>query len=140
MIKTDYDMENKDRLGGYLKGLPIEKPSVDFTLQVMNRVRMEPVRAKLVYEPLISRKVWWWLFIGIALVLFSLMISFSYSPVDTSMNGLLYFEKIDLSLIISPFVLLAQALNMLPFTYIIIIAAISALLFIDQLYTRYSYR
>jgi len=140
MIKTDYDMENKDRLGGYLKGLPIEKPSVDFTLQVMNRVRMEPVRAKLVYEPLISRKVWWWLFIGIALVLFSLMISFSYSPVDTSMNGLLYFEKIDLSLIISPFVLLAQALNKLPFTYIIIIAAISALLFIDQLYTRYAYR
>jgi hypothetical protein len=139
-MQTDREMENKERLIGYLKELPMEKPSDDFKLQVMNRVRLEPVYTKMVYLPLISRQVWWSVFVGFVLLFFSVLFYFSFLPADSTMNGLIIFEKLDLAWITRPFELFSQALGKMSFTYIIIVAAISVLLLMDQLYTRYTDR
>jgi hypothetical protein len=139
-IQTDREMENKERLIGYLKELPMEKPSDDFTLQLMNRVRLEPVYTKMVYVPLIGRQVWWSIFIGFALVFLSTLFYFSFLPADSAMNGWIIFEKFDFTLITRPFELFSQALSKMSFTYIIIVAAIAVLLLMDQLYTLYTDR
>jgi len=133
-------MESNEKLGGYLKEIPIERPSVDFTQQVMNRVRLEPVKVNTVYQPLISWQVWLRVIVGLLMAFLGALLFYSYMPADPGLNGLISFDKIDFSMIIKPFELLTQTLNKLSFTYIVIFAAISVLLLIDQLYTRYTDR
>lgn len=133
-------MENKEKLSQYLKELPVEKPSANFTELVMNRVRLEPVKENAVYQPLISWQVWWRIFIGFTLLILGTALFYAYFPAGQGTSGLFFLDKIDLSLIIKPFSLLTMALSKLSFTYIVILAAITVLLFFDRFYSLYSAR
>ena len=74
-----------------VKETPIEKPSIDFSRNVMNAINiLEVKKAKRVFEPLISKKVWLLISVGIiALAVFIL-------KTGVNMNEG-YLSKIDLS-------------------------------------------
>ena len=51
-------MKKQDLLIAYLKELPREEPSGNFTQMVMSRVQLETIKSPVVYQPLISKEVW----------------------------------------------------------------------------------
>jgi hypothetical protein len=133
-------MKNTDHLSTYLKELPVEEPSVNFTLIVMDRVRLETVKSNVVYQPLISWQVWRRILTGFALLLLGSVLLYSYFPDSSGTSGILSTYKIDSTLILKPLFVLTQALSKLSFTYVAILMAISVLLFFDQIYSRFTDR
>ncbi len=55
----------------YVKEIPIETPSLDFTSNLMQKIgELQPFKSAITYKPLISKKVWFIVFAAIiALVL-----------------------------------------------------------------------
>jgi hypothetical protein len=133
-------MEKQDNLFKYMKELPNEEPSDDFTRRVMDRVRTEAIKTPAFYQPLISRQAWAEIFIGmIMLIIVSALIN-GYFPANNSPSWFSPLSKIDFSFIFIPFVSLSKAMNNLPITVVAGLMAISMLLLIDQLFYRYGNR
>lgn len=131
-------METKDRLSIYLKELPAEEPSVNFTRLVMERVRVEARKAPVVYQPLITPPMWRWIFVSITLLLVGAILLTTYFPGSESAAGAFSLPKVDLSFLNRPFVMLTNVLNNISVNYLFILAGISSLLLLDQLYSRFA--
>lgn len=133
-------MKKQDNLGDYLKELPREEPSINFTRIVMDRVRVEAKNTPVEYPPLISQQVWWKIFIGLTLLVVSAIVYRTYFPVNEIPTVLPAFYKVDLSIIMKPFQMLSYALSDLSQPVVAGLLAISSLLLADLLYTRLAHR
>ena len=133
-------MKKQDNLGDYMKELPREEPSINFTRIVMDRVRVEAKKAPVEYPPLISQQVWWKIFIGLTFLVISAIVYRTYFPGNETPTVLPAFYQVDLSIILKPFQLLSYALNNLSQTVVAGSLAISVLLLVDQLYSHLARR
>ena len=129
-------METKDHLRTFLKELPREEPSADFTKLVMERVRIEAIKLPSVYQPLINGQIWRRIFGCIVLVLIGLILWRTYFPGNDNPDFMASFYQLDFTRMLKPFQLLSNALNSISLNFIGGAAAISLLLFADLLYAR----
>jgi hypothetical protein len=133
-------MKKQDPLIAYLRELPREEPPGNFTQMVMSRVQLETIKSPVVYQPLISKEVWWKVIVVSGLLLVGAIILFVYLPGSANSTGYLTLPKVDYSIIFKPFMLLIQAFDKLPVAFYGVLMAISSLLLVDQLYTRFANR
>lgn len=133
-------MKKQDPLIAYLKELPREEPSGNFTQMVMNRVQLETIKSPVVYQPLISKEMWKKVIFVSGLLLLGAILLYFYLPASTNSIGYLTLPKVDYSILFKPFLVLTQALNKLSITFFGILMAISSLLLVDQLYSRFANR
>ncbi len=131
-------MKKRDLLIAYLKELPREEPSGNFTQMVMSRVQLETIKSPVVYQPLISKEVWRKVIVVSGLLLLGAVILFFYLPGSADSTGYLTLPKVDYSILFKPFMVLTQALDKLSITFFGVLMAISSLLLVDQLYTRFA--
>jgi len=131
-------MKEQDKLRAYLRELPREEPSGNFTFMVMDRVRKESAKPQAIYQPIISRQIWWKLFIGVLLLFVGAVIFRTYFP-GNEQPGILTkpLYQLDYSLLLKPFQIISQSLVKMPFAFITALAAVTALLFIDLFYNRF---
>jgi hypothetical protein len=130
-------MKKQDNLRAYMKELPLEEPSADFTGMVMNRVRLEAIKSPVIYQPLISRQMWLKICIGLTLFILGAILLPTWFPGNETPALLQSFYRIDFSILLKPFLLLSNALNKLSLPFVGGILAVSLLLLADQLYTRF---
>lgn len=64
-----------------VKSAGLEKPTLDFTAQIMQKVEALEQSKTIVYEPLISKRVWWGIAVAIVGVLGYVLFSGSESAV-----------------------------------------------------------
>ena len=133
-------MKEQDKLRTFLKELPREEPSGNFTLMVMERVKKENVKSPVIYQPIIGRNLWWKLFTGLILIFVGAIILRTYFPGNEQAGLLQPLSQIDYSLFFKPFQSLSSLLVKMPLTYVIALVSVSALLLIDQLYNRFETR
>ena len=133
-------MENIDKLRIFLKELPQEEPSADFTRLVMGKISVEKQKVNVKYKPLISSQLWWKVYAGIALSLAVLLVYFINDPSQQVSGEFSILAKADLTFLMRPFILLSEAMNKLTFTSFAIVMSLGALLLIDQLVTRFASR
>ena len=133
-------MKKQDLLIAYLKELPREEPSGNFTQMVMSRVQLETIKSPVVYQPLISKEACRKVIVVSGLLLLGAVILFFYLPGSTNTPSYLTLPKIDYSIIFKPFMVLTQAFDKLSVTFFGVLMAISSLLLVDQLYTRFANR
>jgi len=129
-------MKTKDNLRTFLKELPIEAPSENFTRLVMERVRLEAVKSPLVYTPLISSKGWWKIISGSIVLLLVMLLLYEFFPGKESSGVILSISSLDLSFMLKPFEALTKFLSNLPLTYVAVAISVCLLLVVDQLYGR----
>jgi hypothetical protein len=137
LYKIKINMEMKDNLRAYLKELPQEEPSADFTAIVMNRVRLEAIKSSVIYQPLISRQMWLKICIGLALFILGAVLLRTWFPGNETPALLQSFYRIDFSIFLKPFLLLSNALNKMSLPFVGGILAVSLLLLGDQLYNKF---
>lgn len=133
-------MKEQDKLRTYLRELPREEPSENFTFMVMDRVSKESARSKAIYQPIISLQLWWKLFIGILLLFVGAIIFRTYFPGNEQAGLLMPLSQIDYSLFFKPFQSFTASLIKMPLTFVTALVAVSALLLIDQFYNRFETR
>lgn len=133
-------MKKQDLLIAYLKELPREEPSGNFTQMVMSRVQLETIKSPVVYQPLISKEVWRKVIVLSGLLLVGAILLYIYLPGSADSTGYLSLPKVDYSFLLKPFAILSQALNKIPVTFVGVLVAICALLLVDQLHTRFASR
>lgn len=129
-------MKEKDKLKDWLRELPAEQPSPDFTRKVMEQImtewRLNPVK----YQPIISKKGWWTIG-GMALlltsILFMLHSTVSEATEVASQESIL---GIDLANLINPVSHYFGKLSEISPAVAIGVLAIIALWFFDQLFIR----
>ncbi len=90
--KTNKHLENFT--GKLMKENSLDKPSVDFTAQVMSKVWV--TNTAFVYKPLISKQVWVIIFVGIFSLAGYLLLNMTETPSRS------WFSNIDLSKINFP--------------------------------------
>jgi len=74
----------------YVKEIPTETPSVEFTANLMKSItQLESVKSKIVYKPLISKKAWFVVFLALIAVVFI--------PFNSSEEGMFTLPKLNLS-------------------------------------------
>ncbi|WP_347174008.1 hypothetical protein [Polaribacter uvawellassae] len=74
----------------YVKEIPTETPSVDFTSNLMKSItQLEPVKSTIVYKPLISKKGWF--VVGLAILAIILI------PFSSSKEEIVTLPKLDFS-------------------------------------------
>lgn len=134
--QQDMNMKEQDNLRLFMKELPREEPSSDFTRLVMERVKLEAIKSTAVYQPLINRQAWWRIFFGIILFFGSAILLRTIFPGNESQALPPAVYQIDFAILLKPFQLLSNAVNGLSMNFFLGLAAISLLLFADQLYTR----
>jgi|GEM_PF-1777464 len=127
-------MKTVDKLGTFLKELPMEATSDDFTRLVMERVRLEAVKSQVAYAPLISSRLWWKILAGSLLFLLAAVLLHEYFPGKESTGVLLSLQSVDFSFVLKPFQSLTKMMNSLPFALISGVMAICVLLAVDQLH------
>jgi hypothetical protein len=133
-------MEMKDNLSAYLKELPQEEPSADFTRMVMENVRLETIKSPAIYQPLISRKMWTKIFIGMVLVLIGTVLLRTWFPGNETLALIPSGYRIDFSFLLKPLLALSDGLNKIPLTFAGGALAFSLLLLVDQLYIKFKVR
>ena len=129
-------MSQKDLMKDWIKELPPEQPSPDFTVKVMQRVMSEWTLNPIKYQPIISRKGWWSLsFIAIMMtsILFVLHSSISGSESAAASKSV---YGLDLSHLVTPVSHLFERLNNISPAVAIGALAIIALWFFDQLFVK----
>ncbi len=131
-------MKKQDLLIAYLKELPREEPSGNFTQMVMSRVQLETIKSPVVYQPLISKEVWRKVIVVSGLLLLGAVILFFYLPGSANSTGYFTLPNVDYSIIFKPFMVLTQAFDKLSVTFVGILMAIGSLLLVDQLYSRFA--
>lgn len=77
--------KNKDVLGKLIKSTPLEKPSPDFTLNVMNKLGIQYSVESVKASPIISAKGW--IFIGILISTIIGMVFLEPSNSQSSITG-----------------------------------------------------
>ena len=130
-------MNQKDLMKHWFKELPMEQPSPDFTVKVMQGVMAEWTLNPIKYRPMISKKGWWSLGI-IAIVITSLLFLLQSSmPAGTgAADQAKSVLGLDITLLLQPVSQLFQKLNGISPAVAIGTFAIVALWFFDQLFTR----
>lgn len=130
-------MSQKDIMKEWLKELPSEQPSPDFTVKVMQRVMTEWTLNPIKYQPIISRKSWWIIgSIAIMLTSFLFMIHPSLTSGAASVTPSNTIYGLDLSQIFAPVSHLFEKLNNISPAVAIGVLAIVALWFFDQLFVK----
>lgn len=133
-------MKTQDNLRAYMKELPKDEPSADFTKMVMNRVRLEAIKSPILYPPLISRKMWLNIF-GVALLFVAGVVMLrSWFPSNDTPAIFSSINKVDFSFLLHPFQLLSDSLNKLSLAVVGGILVISLLVIADQFHAKYSGR
>ncbi len=130
-------MKTKDNLRTFLKELPIEAPSENFTRLVMERVRREAIKSPVAYTPLISNKMWWKIISGAIVLALSMLLFVEFFPVKESPVTVFSLPSIDVSFLLKPFEALTKFLGNLSFTYLTVAVSVCLLLAVDQLYGRF---
>ncbi|MEI6274605.1 MAG: hypothetical protein WCP08_01385 [Prolixibacteraceae bacterium] len=133
-------MKKQDNLREYMKELPREEPSADFTRLVMQRVRLEAVKSPVVYQPLINARSWRRIFFGMFLFFVGAILLRTFFPGNENPVLTHWIYQIDYSFLLKPFQLLSNALTCMSFQFVGGAAAITILLFADQLYSRMNER
>ena len=129
-------MTTKDNLRTFLKELPIEAPSQDFTRLVMERIRLEAVKSPVVYTPLISTRGWLKIISGSIIILVVMLLLYEFFPVKESSGVVLSLSSADFYFLLKPFEVLSKFLSGLSFTYVAVAVSVCLLLVVDQLYGR----
>jgi hypothetical protein len=129
-------MKKQDTLRNFMKELPREEPSENFTSMVMNRVSLEPKKTPVVYQPLISRQGWRWIAFGVIFLGIGLAIFRNYFPGNEVPSVLQPLYSLDFSILLKPFSYIGQILSRLSPTVLAGMIAVSLLLFADQLHAR----
>jgi len=130
-------MKNQDNLGKFLKELPIERPSDNFTRLVMDRVMLERKESPVAYQPIIARRIWLKFSVAILLVIVGSILLRSYFPANDQSTIFQSLSQIDLSFVNKPFHLISNAMKTLSPTFVTGLAAISLLILIDQVYSSF---
>jgi hypothetical protein len=88
----DHTEQHLDKLAKkVMQSAPLEKPSLDFTANIMAKVDAIVTNNITVYKPLISKRTW--------LVIAILVVgSLSYGVFGSGLEGLSWFDKVDLSI------------------------------------------
>lgn len=133
-------MKEQDKFRTFLKELPREEPSGNFTLMVMERVKKENVKSSAIYQPIIGRNLWWKLFAGMVLIFVGATIFRTYFPGNEQAGLLQPLSQIDYSLFFKPFNSLSALLVKMPLTIVTALVSVSVLLLIDQLYNHFETR
>jgi hypothetical protein len=133
-------MRDQDKLRAYLKELPREEPSDNFTVMVMDRVRMEVATSPTAYQPLINRQSWWKILTGMLLFFIGAVIYRTYFPGNEQVGILQPLFQVDYSFLLRPFQLLSESMVRVPLTFVTGFIAVTALLLVDQLYSRFTSR
>ena len=131
-------MKHQDKLRTYLKELPREEPSDNFTAMVMDRVRMEAAKSPANYQPLINRQSWRILFSGIILIFIGAAIYHTYFPGNEQPDLFKPLYQIDYSIFLKPFQLMSESIVKMPVAFAGGLAAVTALFLIDHLYSRFA--
>jgi hypothetical protein len=130
-------MNHKDIMKEWLKELPEEQPSSDFSVKVMQRVMSEWTLNPIKYQPFISKKGWWSLVLVALLVTGLLFTLHSLLPSGTESSAQIStIYGIDFSKLFAPVSHLFVKLNDISPTVAIGALAIIALWFFDQLFVK----
>lgn len=129
-------MKDQDKLRAYLKELPREEPSANFTLMVMERVKQERVKSPVIYQPIISRHLWGKLFIGMVMLFVGAIVFRTYFPGNEQAGLLKPLTQIDYSIFWKPLQTVSATVAKIPLTYLTALGAVSVLLLIDLFYNR----
>ena len=130
-------MSQNDRMKEWFKELPDDQPSPDFVVKVMQRVMSEWTSNPIKYQPIISRKGWWFLgLIAVLLTGFLLAIQASLdgSPSSAAQPNTIY--GINLISIFEPASRIFSKLNSISPAVAVGALAILALWFFDQLFVK----
>ncbi|MCK9410694.1 MAG: hypothetical protein M0Q53_00240 [Prolixibacteraceae bacterium] len=130
-------MSKQDKLREFMKGLPREEPSQDFTRKVMDRVSLEMKKTSTVYQPLISIHGWLKIAFGLLLLGIGVAILRNYFPGGEAPSVLQPLYSIDFTQFLKPFNLVTKALTNLSPTFLTCLVAISLLLLVDQVSVRF---
>ena len=130
-------MSQKDLMKEWFKELPLEQPSPEFTVKIMQRVMSEWTLNPVKYQPIISKKGWWKLgFIAICLTSLLFMFHSLLSSETESVAQANTVYGLDLNTLLSPVGHLFEKLNNISPAVVIGVFAIIALWFFDQLFVR----
>ncbi len=128
-------MNQKDILKEWIKELPAEKPSPDFTVKVMQRVMSEWTLNPIKYQPIISKKGWWSIGI-IALITTTLLLMIHASLPAEADSAVKSVYGFDLTQLFTPISHIFEKLTNLSPAVAIGAVAIIALWFFDQLIVK----
>lgn len=129
-------MRTKDQLGKYMKELPKEEPSFEFTSKVMDRVLAEAKYAPSSYHPLISRQMWLKILLGTILIVAGVALLHTYFPGNENPAGWQSLYRFDLSVVFEPVLKVFRVARNLPVTFAGGLMAFSLLLLADRIYSR----
>ncbi len=130
-------MSQKDLMKEWFKELPLEQPSPEFTVKIMQRVMSEWTLNPVKYQPIISKKGWWTLgFIAICLTSLLFMFHSLLSSETESVAQANTVYGLDLNTLLSPVGHLFEKLNNISPAVVIGVFAIIALWFFDQLFVK----
>ena len=127
------DMETADKLGKYMKELPYEQPSDQFTRMVMGRVMAEAKLSTGGYHPLISRKSWMLFGAGFLLLLIVSVLMPTYFPGNENPSGWISLFRLDYSGAWKPLLTITESLKNIPVTFLGALAAFTLLVTAERL-------
>ncbi len=130
-------MSQKDLMKDWLKELPSEQPSPDFTVKVMQRVMSEWTLNPIKYQPIISKKGWWTM--GLVAILLTSILFMLHSSLPSGSETVAQSKSIygiDLDQLVSLVSQLFEKLNNISPAVAIGVLAIIALWFFDQLFVK----
>lgn len=130
-------MSQKDLMKDWLKELPSEQPSPDFTVKVMQRVMSEWTLNPIKYQPIISKKGWWTM--GFIAFLLTSILFLLHSSLPASVEVATQYKSfygIDLAQLFDPVSQFFEKLNNISPAVAIGTLAIIALWFFDQLFVK----
>jgi hypothetical protein len=131
-------MRTQDSLGKYMKELPKEEPSFEFTMNVMNRVLAEAKKSPVEYHPLISRQMWMRISIGMILLLVGVTLLRTYFPGNENPVGWQSLYRIDLSAVFGPFLNIFREARNFSVSFAGGLMAFTLLLLADRIYSRHT--
>lgn len=133
-------MRTQDNLGKYMKELPKEVPSPEFTSKVMGRVLAAAKKSPVVYHPLISRQMWMRISVGTILMFAGIALLRTYYPGNENPAGWQSLYRFDLSVVFAPFLKIFREARTLSVTFAGGLMAFSLLLLADRIYSRHPHR
>lgn len=135
-------MEKQDNLYLYMKELPGDSPSSDFTRSVMDRIAKENVATPVVYKPLISKAMWIFLICSSVVVFLISTFLRTIFPGQAAPSRLNPFYQIDFSFMVKPLQSLMSLFSHFSFPLLsgLVVMTLFLFLFADHLYLRISRR
>lgn len=91
-MKDNMDKHLDKLIGKVMEDMPLESPSIDFTANILSKVKALPQSEATVYKPLISKNVWFG--IGTLVLGLSIYLTFGATIESSSWLSFLNFEKI----------------------------------------------